>query len=65
MVMELEFTLEECLGKQICVRVFQEEDHVDVATEIWQIAKPADFEAFKNDLKQLIESDMLNEYYIC
>ena len=63
--MNLEYTLEECLGKNICVKVFQEEDHIDTATEIWQIAKPADYEQFKKEMNQLIETDMLKEYYIC
>lgn len=63
--MDFDYTLEECLGKQICVKVFQEEDHIDTSTEIWQISKPADYEELKKQIKQLIETDMLNEYYKC
>ena len=63
--MNLDYTLEECLGNNICVKVFQEKDHIDTVTEIWQIAKPADYEAFKKEITQLIETDMLKEYYIC
>ena len=63
--MNLDYTLEECLGKNICVKVFQEEDRIDTVTEIWQISKPADYEQFKKEMNQLIETDMLKEYYIC
>ena len=63
--MNLDYTLEECLGKNICVKVFQEEDRIDTATEIWQISKPADYEAFKQEMTQLIEINMLKDYYLC
>ena len=65
MVLDFDYTLEECLGEQVCVRIFQEDDHVDTTLEIWQISKPADYEELKKQIKQLIETDMLKAYYIC
>ena len=65
MGLDFDYTLEECLGDQICVRIFQEDDHVDTVLEIWQISKPADYEELKKQIKQLIETDMLKAYYIC
>jgi len=62
---KLDYTLEQCLGKQVCVRVFNEEDHIDVNTEIWAISKPADYEALKEEINNLIETNMLDEYFIC
>ena len=38
-VFNVDFTYEECLGKQVFVKVFVDEDQVDHDTEVWIIAK--------------------------
>ena len=60
-----DYTLEQCLGKQVCVRVFEDGNHIDVGTEIWAISRPSDYQALIEDIERLIKENMLDEYYLC
>ncbi len=59
-----DYTFEECLGKTISLKFYEEEDKIDHVTEIWPIAKPGDYDLLVSTVQKLTETDMLVEYYL-
>ena len=59
---EIDFTYEECLGKNVFVKVMI--DDVDHDTEVWPIAKLSDYEGLKEALAEYDENGTLEDYSI-
>ena len=60
-----DYSFEECLGKNIAVKFYEEVYREDAVTEIWNVTKPGDYNLLVSTVQDLIKTDMLVEYYLC
>ena len=62
MMFKMDFTLEECLGKDVFIKIMV--DEFDTDTEVWIINDLIDYEGLKKALIVYNEDGILDEYFI-